>query len=222
MNQLKRLPGRPRDTRLDEALLDAAAEVFLVHGYERATFSAIARRAAVSTPAIYRRWPTKADMAFAVAKRSARADAVPDTGSIRRDLGVYVRRRWREYRAPLLQRVLFPLAVKALSDRRLQQRVSALFKEYRSPSIKARVSRAIATGELRSDTDPDLLAYLLIGAFVIPALFSQDLPRPSDAQKVVDHVLDGFGSARGRPHRSGRSTRIASRGPVRDRGSRPR
>lgn len=40
-------------------LLDAAAQAFVEHGYERAAVSDIARRAGVTTGAVYPRWPRK-------------------------------------------------------------------------------------------------------------------------------------------------------------------
>lgn len=50
-----------------EKLLDAAAEVFVENGYDGAVISDIARRAGVTTGAIYARWPHKSDvMAAAV------------------------------------------------------------------------------------------------------------------------------------------------------------
>ena len=55
--------GRPGD--LDETtrkLLDAAAAAFVEHGYERAAVSDIARRAGVTTGAVYPRWPRKHDL----------------------------------------------------------------------------------------------------------------------------------------------------------------
>ena len=54
---------RPGD--LDETtrkLLDAAAAAFVKHGYERAAVSDIARRAGVTTGAVYPRWPRKHDL----------------------------------------------------------------------------------------------------------------------------------------------------------------
>jgi AcrR family transcriptional regulator len=57
-------PGRPRSAELNEAILQSALEVMLERGYHGTTLSEIARRARVGTPAIYRRWPTKAAMAL--------------------------------------------------------------------------------------------------------------------------------------------------------------
>ena len=62
--------GSPRRRKSDETterLLDAAAEVFIEKGYDKAVVSDIARRAGVTTGAIFSRWPTKSDVMGAAA-----------------------------------------------------------------------------------------------------------------------------------------------------------
>jgi AcrR family transcriptional regulator len=49
--------GRPRDPRRREAILAAAVALVAEVGYDRMTVEAIAHRAGVSKPTIYRRWP---------------------------------------------------------------------------------------------------------------------------------------------------------------------
>jgi AcrR family transcriptional regulator len=196
VNRVVHRPGRPRDPRLDDALLAAAVDVFLERGYHRATFAEIARRAGVGIPAIYRRWPTKLDVAFAVVNKQARPNAVPDTGSIRRDLATFVRRRIRDYSSPLFYQVIVPMAMDAWHDPGSAQRVRDLFFAYREINIEPRIRRAISAGELSRDTDPHLLANVLMGPVVVQLLFAHPLPRMSQAQTIVDQVLDGF-AARG-------------------------
>lgn len=48
---------RNPDTSVDKRILDAAAACILAYGVERTTVTEIARRARVSRPTIYRRWP---------------------------------------------------------------------------------------------------------------------------------------------------------------------
>ncbi|GAA4490146.1 TetR/AcrR family transcriptional regulator [Rhodococcus olei] len=52
-------PGRPRDPQVDRAVLAATVELLVEAGYQKTTIQAIARRAQVSAPAIYRRWATR-------------------------------------------------------------------------------------------------------------------------------------------------------------------
>src|SRR3954447_17717740 len=80
--------GRPRDPRRRQAILDAAVSLVAEIGYERMTVDALAARAGVSKPTIYRRWPGGKPEIIAEAIRAKRAEAgeLPDTRTLRGDL----------------------------------------------------------------------------------------------------------------------------------------
>jgi AcrR family transcriptional regulator len=80
--------GRPRDPRRREAILAAAVALVGELGYDRVSVDALAARAGVSKPTIYRRWPGGKQEIVVEAIRAKRADAgrLPDTGSVRGDL----------------------------------------------------------------------------------------------------------------------------------------
>ncbi|MEA2320587.1 MAG: hypothetical protein QOD81_437 [Solirubrobacteraceae bacterium] len=78
--------GRPRDPARDARILDAALALVAQVGYDRMTVDAIAERAGVSKPTIYRRWNGKSEVvADAIRHRKDEAVAA-DTGSLRGDL----------------------------------------------------------------------------------------------------------------------------------------
>lgn len=56
--------GRPRDRAIDDAALAAARELLAEVGWERTTMVAIAERAGVGKPALYRRWKSKTHLVF--------------------------------------------------------------------------------------------------------------------------------------------------------------
>lgn len=56
--------GRPRNTDIDEAARAATRQLLVEAGWEGTTLSAVADRAGVSRPALYRRWPTKTHLVF--------------------------------------------------------------------------------------------------------------------------------------------------------------
>src|SRR3954447_3785716 len=80
--------GRPRDPRRREAILAAALALVGEVGYDRVTVDALAARAGVSKPTIYRRWPGGKQEIVVEAIRAKRAASgeLPDTGSLRGDL----------------------------------------------------------------------------------------------------------------------------------------
>lgn len=73
---------------LEDAILAAAWDELLEHGYAGFTIDGVARRAATSRPVVYRRWATRQDLLRdAVAHRGAQEPrTIPDTGSLRGDV----------------------------------------------------------------------------------------------------------------------------------------
>jgi len=183
--------GRPRDARIDDAIMRAALEVFLERGYVGTSLSEVARRARVGTPAIYRRWPTKAALAIDVVVQEQKEEPIPDTDSIRDDLVEFMRLRIQIFRTPLFQQVMAPVLLEAAAEPRLKETIGDRFVDYRKPLV-ARLRNAIDSGELRAETEPGRLLDLLMGTVSMPLLFAQPLPQESDSESIVDQVLAGF------------------------------
>ncbi|SEM00803.1 TetR/AcrR family transcriptional regulator [Rhodococcus maanshanensis] len=60
----ERRRGRPRNPAIDDAALAAARELLAETGWDQTTMVAIAERAGVGKPALYRRWPSKTHLVF--------------------------------------------------------------------------------------------------------------------------------------------------------------
>lgn len=78
--------GRPRDPEIDAAVLAAARRHLSAHGYEAMSVVAVAEEAGTTRQALYRRWPTKADLATAAIVGLSRAAERPDTDDPYADL----------------------------------------------------------------------------------------------------------------------------------------
>ena len=84
---VRRKRGRPRDPEADGRILDAAAALILVHGFDNMTVDDVASRAHVGKATVYRRWAKKEDLAVAAMGQLYDAQMpTPDTGSIEGDL----------------------------------------------------------------------------------------------------------------------------------------
>ncbi|OMB93995.1 TetR family transcriptional regulator [Mycobacterium sp. NS-7484] len=84
-------PGRPRDPAKDAAVLTAVRELLVEAGYQGTTVLAVARRAGVGAPTVYRRWPTKEALVEDAAFGHAETIPIPaPTGDLRTDLRGWV------------------------------------------------------------------------------------------------------------------------------------
>ena len=93
-------PGRPRDPDIDTAVLASARDMLATHGYEAMSVVAVAEAAGTTRQAIYRRWPTKADLATAAIASLSRADRRPDTDDPYDDLVVELEAYFRGVTRP--------------------------------------------------------------------------------------------------------------------------
>ncbi|MFC4464888.1 TetR/AcrR family transcriptional regulator [Streptomyces xiangluensis] len=84
--------SRRRGTELENAILDAAWDVLVEHGYPGFTYEAVAARAGTSRPVLYRRWPQREDLLLATLKMFWKPIAVPDAGSLRDDAISFLRK----------------------------------------------------------------------------------------------------------------------------------
>lgn len=83
--------GRPRDPAKDVAVLRATRELLVEVGYQGATVVAIARRAGVGAPTIYRRWATKEALVEEAAFGHPQPAPLPaPTGELYADLHAWV------------------------------------------------------------------------------------------------------------------------------------
>ncbi|MCU1374471.1 MAG: transcriptional regulator, TetR family, partial [Actinomycetia bacterium] len=82
--------GRPLDEDLSGSILDAALRVLAREGYGGFSIAGVAQEAGVHRPAIYRRWPNKADLAVAAIQQLKPAPADRESGDVRRDIVAYL------------------------------------------------------------------------------------------------------------------------------------
>ena len=83
--------GRPRDPRVDDAVRAAALELLVEEGYQATSIQAIARRAGVSAPTVYRRWANKAEVIEEAVFPTPFIEPTETSGDLRRDLATYCR-----------------------------------------------------------------------------------------------------------------------------------
>ena len=81
--------GRPRDPRVDDAVRAATLALLVEEGYQATSIQAIARRAGVSAPTVYRRWANKAEVIEEAVFPTPFIEPTERTGDLRHDLATY-------------------------------------------------------------------------------------------------------------------------------------
>lgn len=156
--------GRPRDPRIDSAVLDAAAELLTEVGYADLTVAAIADRAGTSRPAVYRRWPSKAHLVHEAVFGDADTSHTPATGSLETDLRTIVARTAALLNSPLARLAVPGLIGEAASDPALNRRLLDRFEGRGWGGLDEYLVDATARGDLRPGFDAGVLLELVIGS----------------------------------------------------------
>jgi AcrR family transcriptional regulator len=185
----ERRPGRPRSAEADEAILQAAIDDFVEHGWDGLTIEGVAARAGVSKTTIYRRYQCRIDLLLAAARRLAQERAaVPDTGTLRTDLVALVD-AWLHMVATTRTGQAIPMMVAATAK---HPELAAPFREFlaeRRAGWRVAIDRGVDRGELASTVEPELVIDLLVGPLFYRAFVSHEPFDPDAVTRLVDSVL---------------------------------
>lgn len=193
-------PGRPRDARHDQAILDATLAILLEQGYRGVTIEGVAARAGVGRPTIYRRWPSKPAVVVAALVQSNRlALPAPDTGSLRNDLIAVQRHQVERMNAPDARRVTAGLIADLADDPDLADTYVSQFLAPRRASVWQVLQRGVDRGEFDADVDFAFIYDLLVGPLFMRAVVWGQPLAPDAAEKTADVVLAAFAAT---PRRS--------------------
>ncbi|MET9290653.1 TetR/AcrR family transcriptional regulator [Streptomyces sp. NPDC003077] len=193
---------RRRGPELEAALLKAAWDELVAVGYERLTYEAVADRAGTSRPVLYRRWPSKRELALAALRHQAPPvpDSPPDTGDLRGDvlaLLSFVIKRMREL-APVREVLAAAQAqVQAQGQGDGQDQESELSayvaSRNRDPGrdwMRTVLERAARRGEIEdADLLPDRLVTLPVVLVVHDLFVARRTPADADLEEIVDRVF---------------------------------
>jgi AcrR family transcriptional regulator len=192
--------GRPRDPRIEEAVLEATRRLLAEQGYDAVSVESIAREAGVSRPAIYRRWPTKAhvvfDAAFPVPDDAA---VLPRTGDVETDLRRMVRGAFLLWSQPVQAAASAGIVAEWRTHPELRERMQSRLDDAARAEFRDLVRDGIGQGRLRAGVDADAL-FDLIAAYTFYAV---QVRAHTDVAVVEDDllgvVLDGVRAGRETP-----------------------
>jgi AcrR family transcriptional regulator len=188
--------GRPRDPEIRARILDAAAELLEAGGLGAVTMEAIASRAGVGKPTIYRQWPNA--HAVAMSAFLGRTNA-PTTPAKSRSAIAALRRQLRalaEAFATRTGRSTAMMIAAAQNDSELAKVFRTHFVMKSREEGRAVILRAQAEGDLRRDVDIEAALDLIYAPFYFRLLIGHAPLSARDTDTILDLALKGLGGKR--------------------------
>jgi len=189
-----RHPGRPRSAHANQAIQDAAIELFVEQGFEAMSMEGVAARAGVGKTTIYRRWDSKEDLVMDAMVCHITAIEDPDLGAVREDL-VHLITAFQQTAHSTALGHIFPRMVAEVSDGSALGRLySRRVIEPRRQMLRSIFQRGVDRGELPEGTDVEMGIDLIMGPVMLRRLFGKAPIRGAHAlsQRHVDVVLAGL------------------------------
>lgn len=178
----------PRIERSRRVILEATIEELGEVGYGALTIEAVAARAGVGKSTIYRHWPGKLALVEDAIRTLKAVVLVPEAGTLRERVTAFLERL-----AVLVEESTYSACMPALieaAERDPQVReFHCRFSMERRTVLVDVLRAAVESGELPSDTDPELLADALVGPIVMRRLMMYEPFDPKLVPALVAQVL---------------------------------
>ncbi|MEZ0052626.1 AcrR family transcriptional regulator [Mycobacterium sp. MAA66] len=162
--------GRPRDRRIDGAVLAATVDLLAEAGYATLSVDAIAQRAGTSKPAIYRRWPSKAHLVHEAVFPISATTELPDTGSLDGDVREMMRRTVTVLSTAAARAALPGLLGEMADDATLHAVLLERFSDVLTHGLGERLAAAVARGEVHPEVTAADLTEMVAGVALLGAL----------------------------------------------------
>lgn len=184
--------GRPRKATTDEKILSATRELLTERGFDATSFEAIAQRAGVTRPAIYRRWPSKAHLISEVAVRGPGLPGALAMSEIGEIIAAWLQAMVDRYEQPDMKAALGGLVstYQAAPELRLELEGSLEAKARKDFENAIRTNQE--KGHVRKTVVPDTLFDIIVGAIFYRSLGSSFEASPDFVREICEIVLKGI------------------------------
>jgi AcrR family transcriptional regulator len=185
--------GRPRSeaAAAHDAIMDSVYALLQETSVRDLTIEAVAKRAGVGRPTLYKWWPSKSALVFAMFhERLARQPEPLETPTVEETIRFRVRRIIVEFH-DLFGKVMAELIAEGQSDPKVLRELYEQHIGVRRAKTAADIERGKASGEFSADTDAELLVDQIFGPIYHRMLLRI---RPLDqafGDKLLDQVLRG-------------------------------
>jgi AcrR family transcriptional regulator len=185
--------GRPRsDAAVSHAaIMDAVYELLQEKSARDLTMDAIAKRANVGKPTLYKWWPSKAALIMAMFhERLVRHSEPPVAATAEEVIRAKIRRLIKEFNG-LFGKVVADLIAEGQSDPAILREFYERHMSPRKASTVADVERGKAAGEFSADTDSELLVEAIVAPIYYRLLLRFAPLTQQYGNDLIDQVLRG-------------------------------
>ena len=165
--------GRPRDPRIDAAILRATTDLLVEIGYSNLTMAAVAERAGTTKTALYRRWSSKAELVHEAAFPAAPTAIESPPGDFGADVRAMIAAARNVFTSPVVRAALPGLIADMTADAELNARVMGRFTAVFA-AVRTRLAEALLRGDANADIDPERLIEVIGGATMLRLLLWPD------------------------------------------------
>lgn len=185
--------GRPRrvSASAHEAIMDAVYALLKERSVRQLSMDEVARQAGVGKPTLYKWWPSKAALVFAMFhERLAQPSLADPTATVEAFMRLRVRRLIDEFH-DLFGKVIAELIGEGQSDPEILQDLVDRHIGDRRAHAAAQVRRGILSGEFEADIDPELLVDQIFGPIYYRMLLRLTPLDHAYGEALVDLVMAG-------------------------------
>ena len=180
------------------AIMDAVYALLQEKSVRNLTMEEVAKRAKVGKPTLYKWWPTKANLVLAMlCERMAPNLEKPTVLTAEESLRFRARRLIDAFNGPF-GRIVAGLIAEGQSEPAILQEFFDRWVRPRRNATMADLERGKETGELRSDSEPDLLNDAIFGAIYYRFLLRSDPLSRRFGEELVEQVIRGHRSGNAR------------------------
>jgi AcrR family transcriptional regulator len=195
--------GRPRsETAVSHAaIMDAVAELLKRVPARDLTMEAVAKRAGVGKPTLYKWWPSKAALILAMfQERFNTMPEVPEAATAEEALRLRVKRLVAECNQ-MFGKVVADLIAEGQRDPSILKELYESHIRPRRASTMAGIERGIASGEFIPGTDPELLLDAIVAPIYLRMLLRHPAITEEYGNELVDCALLGIRAVKRRAER---------------------
>jgi AcrR family transcriptional regulator len=188
----KRGRGRPKSASAHAAILAAARKILVEEGLTAVTVEAIAARAGVGKPTIYRTWPNASAVAMAaLISADDSAPKLPQSTSATKELKSQLRAMAAVFSSRMGRQVTMMIA-SAESETELSKSFRNHFILARREEGREILGRAIAMNEVRQSIDIEVALDMIYGPIFYRLLMGHGVLDQTLTDSIVEQALRGI------------------------------